>query len=134
MCLPLRGQGRQQPVLAIALAIQLADVLRLGTTETLDRQVGILAITMRPGCLVIPGGTSGLGGIAKAIFPHPQMDMVYQAGGEQRRKQVVTAVIQGEIQLLGERMRRRRTSAAGNAGEGVPPCLRQVYIVGESRF
>src|SRR3569623_3696631 len=84
--LPTRWNRTEQIVLAVALTIQLADILGLGSTELLDNQVGVFTLTVRVRLIVAPRITRRLGCFCKAVLADGAPDMMRLRGGNQRRQ------------------------------------------------
>ena len=66
--LPGGWQGGKEIVLAITLAVQLADVLRLGAAEASDGQFRIFMEAVWVGDPGFPGFAGRLGCIGKTVF------------------------------------------------------------------
>src|SRR5690606_15416795 len=79
--LPLRRQCGQQPVLAVALAVELADVLWLGAAELLDRHVRVFAVAMRPAFAVLARFAGSLCRIAETVIAQCALQAMDQTGG-----------------------------------------------------
>ena len=116
---PFRRQRRKQVVHAPTLAVELADVLRLGAAHVLHGQAGVVVEHAVMHLALAPCLAGGLVGLAKAVFLHLGMHRMRQRCGVQRGQQDVVGVVAGvsagePVELLGQRV----AAGAFSAGLG----------------